>query len=89
MVRIHILARRLPHGLASRLVEEADPDQQVIGVAAQAVLRAHAIEGQVSEEAVEMRVVGSAIAKDRWRPYRSAPSGSAAALRGRPHTSLQ
>jgi hypothetical protein len=64
MIGIDVLARGLPHRLGARLVEEAHPDEQIVSIAAQAMLGAHAVERQVGEEAVKMWIVGRAVAHD-------------------------
>lgn len=62
MIGVDVVTRGLPDGLAPRLIEEAHPDKQIVGIAAQAVLRAHAIKRQVGQEAVEVSIVGATVA---------------------------
>jgi hypothetical protein len=86
-IGIDILARGLPRRLSARLVEEAGPDEEVIGIAAQAVFGAHAVERQVGEEVVEMRIVGGAVTQDARDLDLPAPEHEIAVITG--HASLR
>ena len=64
MERIDIRARGGPDRLAASGVQKPDPHRDVIAVGAQRVGRAHAVQRQVKEEAVEVGVVGNAVAEN-------------------------
>jgi hypothetical protein len=64
MERIDIPARSGPDRLAAGGVQKADPHHDVIAVGSQRVGRAHAVQRQIKEEAVEVRVIRNAVAEN-------------------------
>ena len=60
----HVRALGQPDGLAAGLGQEPHPHHHVIAAGAQRMGRAHAIQRQVQEEAIEIGVVDSTVAQN-------------------------
>ena len=77
MERIDIRAHGGPDRLAASGVQKPDPHRDVIAVGAQRVGRAHAVQRQIKEEAVEVGVVTSGMPSRRMiGTWRSRPSAA-------------
>ena len=60
----HVRALGQPDGLTTGLGEEPHPDHHVIAVGTQRMGRAHAVQRQIQQEAIEIGVVKSAVAQN-------------------------
>ncbi|BCH19540.1 hypothetical protein MesoLjLa_63910 (plasmid) [Mesorhizobium sp. L-2-11] len=61
-----VLPTSLPYGLGAGFRKKADPDKDIIAVGTKGMVRANAVERQVAEETIQIRIVERPVPEDHW-----------------------
>lgn len=69
-----VMPTRLPYRLGAGFRKKTDPDKNVIAIGTKRMVGTNAVERQVAEEAIQIRIVECPIPKDHGNVCASSPS---------------